>query len=377
MLHRENIKYIVLLVLRWILANNPFKIKSLPSRGSLEQELNRLDPDAYEPSDLVYQPEKGIDVSIIIPVYNTEAYLEDCLNSIMRQQTSCNVEVLIIDDGSNDGSVEVMERYCNIPNVKVIHQENRGFSGARNRGLDEARGKYVMFVDSDDLLEVNAVEALYIRAESCRADIVSGGYRTFPVQEELHIPSEREFEVEDWSGKMQMNGFLCGKLFRRELFWDIRLPRNLLFEDTIFHLLLIPLSKRAATVATLIFQYRIHENSISNSHQKSGKSLDSYWVVRELLRQRDALHIKRDASLYRFLLYQLSHMTYRRTYFYSLKTRKLLFYLCSYLIKTYEIPGVSLNRAQCYVQKAFHNRNYWLWEVCSRINRFDKELDQF
>ena len=116
----------------------------------------------YLPKGRYSGEEKGKDLDIIIPAYNAENYIDKCLNSVLSQKTKYNFRVLVIDDGSTDATGKILDGYSGI---SVIHQENRGFSGARNAGLDRAEADYLLFLDSDDELCPGAVEALMSRAK--------------------------------------------------------------------------------------------------------------------------------------------------------------------------------------------------------------------
>lgn len=115
------------------------------------------------------------DLSVVVPCYNVAAYVGECLDSILGQSASRTFEVLAIDDGSSDDTGNILDAYaCKDERVKVVHQENKGFSGARNKGLDLIRGWGVMFVDSDDKLAPGAIDALHDRFTDC--DYVTGSY---------------------------------------------------------------------------------------------------------------------------------------------------------------------------------------------------------
>ena len=106
-------------------------------------------------------------ISVIVPVYNVEEYLEECLESI-KNQTYTNIEVILVNDGSTDGSREICERFCQKDSrFKLINQENQGQSVARNRGVKESAGEFIMFVDSDDVIKKNVLEVLlpYMKTE--------------------------------------------------------------------------------------------------------------------------------------------------------------------------------------------------------------------
>ena len=103
--------------------------------------------------------EKNIKVSVIVPVYNVEKYIRQCLESIINQ-TYKNLEIIVVNDGTKDNSMKIVEEYLSDERIKVINKENGGIASARNRGIDEATGEYISFVDSDDWLELNTYEKL-------------------------------------------------------------------------------------------------------------------------------------------------------------------------------------------------------------------------
>lgn len=115
---------------------------------------------------------ENIKVSVIVPIYNVEKYLEECLESLVKQ-TLKEIELILVIDGSTDGSEAIARGYeKKYKNIRIIVQENQGLSGARNTGLRVAKGKYVYFVDSDDYISLNAMEILYDTAERKNADVV-------------------------------------------------------------------------------------------------------------------------------------------------------------------------------------------------------------
>lgn len=116
--------------------------------------------------------QEEVKISIIIPVYNVEKYLHECLDSIINQ-TFTDIEIICVDDGSTDKSSEILEEYeQKDKRFTVISQPNKGVSAARNRGMQQAKGKYIMFVDSDDYIASNACELIYNSAEEKRCDIL-------------------------------------------------------------------------------------------------------------------------------------------------------------------------------------------------------------
>lgn len=117
-------------------------------------------------------------VSVIIPVYNAEKYLKKCIDSVLSQ-TLKEIEIILVDDGSTDNSINILDEYDkNFKNIKVIHQQNSGPAKARNVGIENATGKYIGFVDSDDYLSNDMYETLYNIATQNNIDIVTGDYFT-------------------------------------------------------------------------------------------------------------------------------------------------------------------------------------------------------
>lgn len=172
-------------------------------------------------------------VSIVVPIYNTSLFLEKCLESI-KNQTYSNIEVILVDDGSTDGSGEIAEKYA-IEDVRfrIIHLENGGVSRARNKGIELATGKYITFIDSDDYVDDRHIENLikYISADSVMC--ICNYIRRYSDRDELGILNspvgelEREYVVENLLGVYE--GYSCTKLFDLDVLRD----NNIFFEEKI------------------------------------------------------------------------------------------------------------------------------------------------
>ena len=129
-------------------------------------------------------------ISIIVPVYNVEKYLDDCIKSILRQ-TFKNLEIILVDDGSTDKSGEICDAWAAKDNrIKVIHKKNGGTSDSRNHGTAVASGEYIYFLDSDDFMSANWLEILYTKAKETDADIVKGGIHYVLDSPDLNISCE-------------------------------------------------------------------------------------------------------------------------------------------------------------------------------------------
>ncbi|HEM2548504.1 TPA: SP_1767 family glycosyltransferase [Streptococcus suis] len=218
-------------VLEWI---------AVPAKAQKSKEEKEMKPDL---------------ISVIVPVYNVKPYLARCLDSLLKQ-THTNFELLLVNDGSSDGSAFVLEDYAKKDQrIRIIHQENRGVSAARNRALDEARGEYITFIDSDDFVEDFYLEHLYTAAVSTGSDIAATNFSSFNEERQsflfYHTKEsyfQKVYTVQEWmdlEGDMKNNMHLAFtfshlKLFKRELFGDIRYPVGRLREDdaTIYKLYL-------------------------------------------------------------------------------------------------------------------------------------------
>lgn len=182
-------------------------------------------------------------VSVIVPVYNVEPYLEACIDSLLAQRFT-DFEVVLVDDGSTDGSGAICDELAGKdPRVVVVHQKNGGVCSARNRGIDQARGEFLVFVDADDLVTEEHLEHLM----ESDADLVVTGVQKFGAKSETSRPSRREdFRIGElavhWNTPPEMNYLYCypvAKRFRTRIIREhgVRFDESLFFsEDMCFNM---------------------------------------------------------------------------------------------------------------------------------------------
>lgn len=178
-------------------------------------------------------------ISIIVPVYNVESYLSECVNSLLRQ-TYQNTEIIIVDDGSSDHSGTLCDTFAAVENhITVVHQTNMGLSGARNTGIQLAKGEFLCFVDSDDYISDDCIDFLYNLTLQSDADIAIGGFITAFHHQAVDFAKDSGIPIR-LSGVEAINEMLYsrkfspsawGKLFRKTLFEQIRFPDRKLYED--------------------------------------------------------------------------------------------------------------------------------------------------
>ncbi|MBP3470253.1 MAG: glycosyltransferase [Lachnospiraceae bacterium] len=218
-------------------------------------------------------------ISIIVPVYNVEKYLAKCLDSLTGQ-TYRNLEILLIDDGSEDRSGSIMQEYAALDDrICCIHQKNRGSASARNEGLKAVRGNYIAFVDADDEIDREMISYLYSMMEP-GVDITACGYREIDEHErvlagEKNFPEEGIYtEEEFWKIYFNHSGAYCvvvwNKLFRREVLEGLRFPEGVCHED---EFLITDVFRRNVTVKCSpkkLYDYRIREHSLSTNMDIEG-----------------------------------------------------------------------------------------------------------
>lgn len=204
-------------------------------------------------------------ISIIIPVYNTEAYLPDLIKSL-KQQTLQDVEYLFIDDGSADGSVKYLEEACaENPGFKLMTQNHQSVSAARNLGLEQAEGEYVLFCDSDDILPGRALEFLYREAKLHDADIVVGKIEEFSIRRKHIYPQTanlaRKSLIDPLDTEFIYSLTLCNKLIRKKMIDEneIRFTDHKMGEDAIFTQNCLGAAGLVVGSNNLVYRYRQRE----------------------------------------------------------------------------------------------------------------------
>ena len=220
-------------------------------------------------------------ISVIIPVYNVEKYIRESIDSVINQ-TYKNLEIIIVDDGSTDTSGAICDEYINKDNrIKVIHQENKGLSGARNTGLDVATGKYIMFIDSDDTFKLDACENLYNYIEKTNADYVVGNYINMDedgtIWEKPVFDTSKYVEfklsIEDYTHSFYtMNSGVWNKIFRKSFLDElqVRFVERVPAEDAIFTTYCFIKSKNVYYTPDIVYNYRLrYSDSISTSCSKA------------------------------------------------------------------------------------------------------------
>lgn len=212
-------------------------------------------------------------ISIIVPVYNVEKYLNRCVESILNQ-TMQDLELILVDDGSTDGSGAKCDAYKKDGRVRVLHKENGGLSSARNAGIDIAKGAFLGFVDSDDYIEPDMYETMYQAIQEEKADICICDLDRFDEKGNYSYDVSREKvkqEVVFAREALEMRLFQAhggywsvawNKLYRRELFEEIRYPEGKLHEDEFVIHELLYRADRIVCLDRIFLHYFMRSESI-------------------------------------------------------------------------------------------------------------------
>ena len=224
-----------------------------------------------------------VKISVIIPTYNVEEYIEDCLNSIINQ-TFKDMEIICINDGSQDNTLKILKEYeTKDSRIKVIDQKNKGAGSARNAGLNIAKGEYILFIDADDFIELNTLTELYGLAKEKNTDLIIFKSKNFinnpnePFEEKYNemeqIPSS--FKNKVFSFKDLLKDFsridvtIWTKFFKHDLIENVRFDEDVIFEDNLFTIDYIFNAHRIYFYDKQLHHRRLRPNSlITNTHNR-------------------------------------------------------------------------------------------------------------
>ena len=282
-------------------------------------------------------------ISIIVPVYNAEKYIVECLLSI-KTQTYKNIEILLIDDGSKDNSIEKCKSIIEgDERIKVFCKDNKGQASARNYGIRQATGKYIMFCDSDDILAPTYVELLYNAVNREKSDLAccetvkfldndNNKLKKLWTKEYLYNEKYRSYE-----GKELIPDSLyekiritepVGKIYKTSLFEKVMFPEGLIFEDLATTYKVLLLSDKVTIIEPKLYGYRKRVGSTLNS-PFSNKCYSAIWVSKQMLED-----LKDDAYCYNAACcaaFRVNRLVYYRINWRDIDNKKMIWnQICNY-----------------------------------------------
>lgn len=213
-------------------------------------------------------------LSIIVPVFNAEKYIDHCIQSLL-EQTYKNFELILVNDGSTDQSLELCMAFAERDNrIKVYDRQNGGASAARNTGLEKMQGKYVVFVDSDDYVTKSYLENLYLAAKLGHFDIVQCNLES--TNERLDLIDTVPFKKSDVMeitkvqalNKRRYKVSVWGKIYRSHIFKDFRFQEGIIYEDDASYYIFADRAKKLAVLNETLYFYYMSENSVMRNDEK-------------------------------------------------------------------------------------------------------------
>jgi glycosyltransferase involved in cell wall biosynthesis len=263
-------------------------------------------------------------ISLIVPVYNVEKYLKECVNSILNQ-TFSDFELILVDDGSPDKSGKMCDEFAiNDIRIKVIHKENGGLSSARNAGLDVITGEYVCFIDSDDIIHKKMLEILQTSIQESKAEIAVGKFKTFKDTDIIDMEHNTEVLTETITPEKlielaiidnDVTFSVCNKMFKSSLWYGIRFREKTYYEDEDLTYKVFDKAKTCVLCDQQIYYYRMNDEGIT--HTLSPKIMDQYYTRK---------------GMYEFISDKypaLAHLSYAHWFYISI----FIYYRCKFQLK--------------------------------------------
>ena len=255
---------------------------------------------------------RGDLITIVIPVYKVEKYLEKSINSVINQ-TYQNLEIILVDDGSPDNCPQICEKYAKKDNrIKVIHKENGGLSDARNAGIDIAKGKYITFIDSDDYVTDDYVEYMYNLIKQYNTKMSTCETQVVNIEKDCNIENNFKENIEVLSKRDLFYKILFAqksdvsaysKLYETSLFDDIRYPKGVVYEDTATTYKLIEKCEKIATGNKKCYFYCTRPDSISKIKGFNKNELDYIKNTNDMLDYLEKNYPDLKYAINRFDLY--------------------------------------------------------------------------
>lgn len=318
----------------------------------------------------------SLDLSIVIPVYNYADILDDTIQAVLNQKTNYMFEVIFVDDGSTDGAGEVLKKYESDPKVTIITQENGGIGAARNTGINHASGKYLMFVDCDDIVHDNIVETLMSKAYEDDLDMVIAAHNLVKMKNgEVYSITPNVYPQKNLVGYkngdeiMNYPGLPWAKVYKRELWNGVRFFPGYWYEDTIIQFLIFTQVKSYAYIPKIVYEYKWYEKNFSHTQNdaKQLRTLERYWLLKEITDRYIQLSLPYDAQFYTLLITHYSAYYYSYICDHEKSIVDALFVLAKNEIQKHQIKHNRLPYVMRQVEKAFELGDKSLWALASQF----------
>ena len=308
-------------------------------------------------------------LQIVIPCYNVDKFLNKCIDSILRKTTNYLISIILIDDGSTDNTSKICDKYAAIDSrIVVIHQQNKGFSGARNSGLDLINSDFLMFIDSDDYLDANfdldgTLNKAYQLNKNVNDTILEFGF----IRERDNIFFGKCLPKKGYIRPSNYKGFAWGKIFPSNIFSNIKFPLNYWFEDTFIKMIVLFLNNVKCFGTPIVgYVYKDNKNSITHNYRNNKKSLDSFYIMSSLLEDAKELNIEFSRFYSDTILWQVV-CTYTRTKHLEKNIKRSIFYNTVNLFNKYKFSQ-PISKKYYYLYKSILNKDIKAYNsICSLL----------
>lgn len=315
----------------------------------------------------------NVDLSIIVPVYNAEIYLKKCLDSLINQNTHYKYEIICVNDGSSDNSLNILSEY---KNIILINQDNKGISNARNIGLNSSMGKYVSFVDNDDYVDNNYVQKLLDAAYEYDADYVKCGYKVIDNNKKEIDSVSLKKEIVHPNDKFNLNtfskGYMWGGCYKRNLWVDFCFPEGCWYEDIVKTIYIYDKCSILVNIEDILYIKNEHGNNAAHNVWKTNniKCLDHIKLVYTIN------ELKKDQKINNTFLGNIGYINELGEYLY-----KRVHNLDNYLVKSSFVIAseivkehiIKINKEDSYLlyyaNMALVNKDYTLWKLVGFYSR--------
>ena len=250
-------------------------------------------------------------VSIVIPVYNVEKYIRQCLESVINQ-TLKDIEIIIVNDGTKDNSMKIVEEYLSDKRIKIINKENGGLSSARNTGMREAQGKYICFIDSDDFIDSSMMEELYNKIEKTNSDVVESGIllydnKTHKVEERKNKKYNSTEKGSYLWGKYTTE--VCNKIYKREFLLknNIFFEEGMIHEDDLFTIRILFSTNKIEKIEKSFYYYRINREESIMTNVNLEKRLQALQRIAEKIKEYQEIM---QTDIFSFLMLKILEIYY-------------------------------------------------------------------
>ena len=302
--------------------------------------LETINPDnggSCFANNILEKPE--FDLLVIIPCYNTEKYIQKCVDSILKQATTYKICVRLINDGSSDNTKAILDalKIKNVSNLifEVFHKENSGAASTRNLGLKHINARYIMFIDSDDhLIGADVFQYSISLADSIKCDskIIEFNYSNNVDKEKRNNKIKRCLYRD-------LNGFSWAKIYSSQIFEKVCFPEQYWFEDTVNSFVIYPLAKEVYQCSKSIYCYIYNESGSTSISKSNNKTIDTIYITRKLIENRAHYPLKNDEEYgYRIALQTICNCMRISTL--SLDIQIAAFYETKRLFKSNAFPRI-------------------------------------